>query len=160
MPRFFPLGVLDDFQPEAPPLGPAPVHTGEHLGPVLRIDPARAGVYGEDGVAVVVLSGEEPGHFLLFEDAFDAPQLLFHFGEQFPVLLGQLEQLLRVGEGPPQPVEKLDPALHPREAGGYGPGLLRIVPETGPAHLVTQLFGLLPQPLHVEERLQLGEAFL
>src|SRR5215212_6160021 len=32
---FLSLGVLDDLQLEAPPLRPAPVHTREHLGPIL-----------------------------------------------------------------------------------------------------------------------------
>src|SRR5690606_10621470 len=59
-PGLFPFGVLYDLQIEAAPLGPPAVHPGEHLGPVLRVDPASAGVYREDGVTLVVLSGEKP----------------------------------------------------------------------------------------------------
>src|SRR3954447_10797390 len=65
------FGILDDLQVEAPALRPAPVHSGKHLGPVLRVDAAGAGVYGEDGVALVVLAGEEPRDILLLENAFD-----------------------------------------------------------------------------------------
>src|SRR3712207_4928717 len=53
------LGVLDDLQPEVPALSPAPVHPGQHLGPILRVHPAGARVNGEDGVALIVLPGEE-----------------------------------------------------------------------------------------------------
>ena len=39
-------------------LGPAQVHTQQHLGPVLGVGAAGAGVDSEDGVAAVVLTGE------------------------------------------------------------------------------------------------------
>src|SRR5918998_4906547 len=58
------FGVLDDLEPEAPTLGPAPVHPREHLGPVLRVDATCPGVYREDGVALVVLSRQEPRDLL------------------------------------------------------------------------------------------------
>src|ERR671916_607083 len=79
-----PLGVLDDLQPEPPPLGPPPVHPREHLGPVLRIDPAGPRVYGEDRVALVVVPREEPGHLLLLQNLLDPPELLPHLGEKRP----------------------------------------------------------------------------
>ena len=42
-------------------LGPAGVHAVEHLGPVLGLGAARAGVDGEYGVVRVVLAGEQGG---------------------------------------------------------------------------------------------------
>jgi hypothetical protein len=124
----------------------------------LRVDPTRAGVDGQYGVAVVVLAGEEPRHLLLLEHPLDPEQLLLDFGEQVPVLLGQLEELLGVCEARLETVEEFDPTLHAREAGRYGLGLLGIVPETGLAHLLAQLLGLATQAPHVEESLELGEA--
>src|SRR5215212_9143475 len=108
--------VLDHLEPEAPTLGPALVHARQHLGPVLRIHPARARVYGEYGVALVILAGEEPGDLLLLEHPFDPPELLSDLGEQLSVLLGELEELPGIREALFEPVEKLDPALHPGEA--------------------------------------------
>ena len=68
--------VLDGLDAVPVPLGPAPVHPGEHLRPVLRVDPALAGVDGEDGVALVVGSAEEPRYLLLLERTLDPLQLL------------------------------------------------------------------------------------
>src|SRR5215218_573180 len=155
---FLPFCVLDHLEPEAPTLGPALVHTRQHLGPVLRIHPARARVYGEYGVALVVLAGKEPGDLLLLEHPLDPPELFPDLREQLSVLLGELEEFLRIREALFEPVEKLDPASHPREARRYRPGLLGIVPETRTAHVFSELFGLCAQPFHVEERLELSEA--
>jgi hypothetical protein len=56
--RLLTLLVLDDLGLEAAPLGPLQVHLEQHLGPVLRLRSARAGVDGADGIAGVVLAGE------------------------------------------------------------------------------------------------------
>src|SRR5215211_8705388 len=156
--RLLTLRILDDLEPEAPPLGPAPVHARQHLGPVLRIYPARARVYGQYGVALVVLAGEQPGDLLLFEHPLDPPELLRDLGEQVGVLLGELEEFPGIREPFPQAVEELDPALHPGEARRHRLGRFGIVPETGTAHVLAELFGLSSQSFHVEERLELGEA--
>src|SRR3712207_3887399 len=50
--RLLALGVLDDLEIESPALGPAPVHPGEHLGPILGVHAPFAGVYGQDGVQI------------------------------------------------------------------------------------------------------------
>ena len=54
------LHVLQ-FHGEAAALGPAVVHAEEHVGPVVRLGAARAGLDGEDGVVAVELAGEERG---------------------------------------------------------------------------------------------------
>src|ERR671911_434712 len=118
-PGLFALRVLDNLQPEALPLGPALVHARQHLGPILRIYPARARVYGEYGVALVVLACEEPSHLLFLEQPLDPPQLLSDFGEHVTVLFGELEEFPRIRKALSQPVEELDPTLHPREARRY-----------------------------------------
>ena len=55
--RFLTLGVIDDLQGKAAPLGPAPVHPKEHSRPVLRVDPTRARGYGEYGVPTTSVVG-------------------------------------------------------------------------------------------------------
>src|SRR5918998_1085272 len=92
------LGVFDDLCPEAPALCPAPVHPGEHLGPILGVHAPFAGVYGEDGIALVVLPAREPRHLLLLENPLNATQLLLDLGEEFSILVSELEPLLGVGE--------------------------------------------------------------
>src|SRR5918912_2263802 len=107
------LGVLNDLEPEAPALGPPPVHPGEHLGPILGVHAPFAGVYGEDSVALVVLSGEEPRHLLLLEHAFDPPELLLDLGEEVSFPVCELEEFLGVREAQSQALQKMDPILHP-----------------------------------------------
>src|SRR5918995_3219152 len=85
------LGVLDDLKPEAPALGPAPVHPGQHLGPVLRVHPARARVYREDRTPLVVLAGKKPRDLLLLEHPLDPPELLLDLGDEIAVLGRKLE---------------------------------------------------------------------
>src|SRR5215207_6111705 len=109
--RFLAFRVLDNLEIEAASLGPPAVHAGQHLGPILRVHPARARVYGEDGVAFVVLAGEEPRDLLLFEYPLDLSELLFDLGEQLAFLFGELEEFPRIRETLPQPVEELDPTL-------------------------------------------------
>src|SRR5215204_6425269 len=112
----FAFCVLDHLESEAPALGPALVHARQHLGPVLRIYPARARVYGEYGVTLIVLAGEEPGELLLLEHPLDPPELLSDLGEQLSVLLGELEEFPRIRKALFKSFEKLDPALNPGEA--------------------------------------------
>ena len=51
--------LLDQLGLEAAPLAPAQVHAQQHLGPVLRLGAAGAGVDRDDGVAGVVLAAEQ-----------------------------------------------------------------------------------------------------
>ena len=59
MPGFFAGLVVVEHGLEALPLGPAQVHAQQHLGPVLRLGAAGAGMDRDDGVAGVVLAGEQ-----------------------------------------------------------------------------------------------------
>ena len=62
------IAILDlvDLGLEAFALGPAQIHAHQHLGPVLRLGAARAGVHGDDGVERVVLFGEHGARLELF----------------------------------------------------------------------------------------------
>ena len=59
MPASWPGGDLVDLDLEAAPLRPAQVHPQHHLGPVLGVGAAGAGVDLGDRVALVVLAGEQ-----------------------------------------------------------------------------------------------------
>ena len=57
--RFFAGLIFVHLRGEALALSPAQIHAHEHLGPVLRLGAARAGMDGDDGVALVVGAGEQ-----------------------------------------------------------------------------------------------------
>ena len=63
------LAFLDlvDLEVEAAPLRPAREHAEQHLGPVLRVGTARAGVDLADRVALVVLAAEQRAQLELIE---------------------------------------------------------------------------------------------
>ena len=156
--RLLALGVLDHLEPEAPPLGPALVHSHEHLGPVLRIHPARARVYGEYGVALIVLAGEEPGYLLLLEHPLDPPSSSLTSGSNSPsssassMSSPESERLAfspsRSSTLPCTREKRADMALA-SSGSSQKPGRLMSSPSSSAS--VRNRF-------HVEERLQLGEA--
>ena len=57
-PGFFARLVVDHLALEAAALGPAQVHPQQHLGPVLRLGAAGAGMDGDDRVLAIVLAAE------------------------------------------------------------------------------------------------------
>ena len=57
--RLLALGGLVDLDPEAAPLGPALVHAQQHLGPVLGVGAAGAGVQLDERVVLVVGPAEQ-----------------------------------------------------------------------------------------------------
>jgi hypothetical protein len=114
-------------------LGPAQVHAQQHLGPVLGLGAAGAGLDVDETVGRVHLAGEhaaelEAGEFLLeaFEvraDRIDGLRVVF--------LEGQIEEVPRVREAL---VELLEDADDPFEFGAFaaeGLRLVRVVPDRG-----------------------------
>jgi hypothetical protein len=65
---------------EALALGPADVHAHQHLGPVLGLGAAGAGVHGDDGVERVGLAGEHGLGFELFGELDERGDLAFEVG--------------------------------------------------------------------------------
>ena len=61
--RFFAVLVVEDLRCIADLLGPAQIHAHEHLGPVLGLGAARAGMDGDDGVGQILFSHKERRHF-------------------------------------------------------------------------------------------------
>src|SRR5208283_3590547 len=77
---FFAGLVVVHFGFEALALGPAQIHTQKHVGPVLRLGAAGAGMDGDDGVARVVIAGKQSFSF----DAIDQ----FAEGVEFALQVG------------------------------------------------------------------------
>ena len=72
----------------AVPLGPARVHAVQHLGPVLRLGAARAGMDRDHGAQPVVFARQQAAQ-LEFRDALlDAVELARQVGEQRVVAVG------------------------------------------------------------------------
>ena len=67
--RAFAFQPVGDLGLEVVALGPAQVHAQQHLGPVLALGAAGAGVDGDDGAAVIVLAREQHRGFELIERA-------------------------------------------------------------------------------------------
>ena len=109
--------------------GPARVHAQQHLGPVLRLGAAGAGIHLDIAVVGVGLAGEQ---------ALDLAPLglrgegleVGHGGvgrRRVALRLGQLDQLQRVGDRLLQPAHAVHlvgeaPALAHHAAGGLGVG--------------------------------------
>jgi hypothetical protein len=93
-----PRGELVDLHGEAPALGPAAVHAQQHLGPVGGVGAAGPGVNLTDGVALVVLAGEEglqvDGGEVAVEAGHPAGDLLLQ--RLVTLLAGQLVERLEV----------------------------------------------------------------
>ena len=130
--RLVPVLVVHDLIGEAVALGPAGVHAVEHLGPVLGLGAAGAGVDGENHIGAVVLPGEEglkPG---LLHLGLQLGKALLQLGDQGLVLklvahLAQGHQvvpmLLALVLAVHLVLEGLDALLHLL-------GLLQIVPKS------------------------------
>ena len=140
-PRLLRRGDLVDLDPEPPALGPAAVHPQHHVGPVCGVGAAGAGVDLADGVALVVVAGEEG----LEVEGGQLPVEVGDPGHDLPLerlvalLPGQLVERLEVGQAALQPVDPVDVVLHPGQLGSHLAGGLRVVPQRGVAGLPLEL---------------------
>ena len=155
--RLVALLVVQNLVDEAVTLGPAGVHAVEHLGPVLGLGAAGAGVELQNGVVGVVLAGEQGGHpgllhlllqagvfaFQLLQD-LGVVLLLAHFAQGGQILPGG-DQLLLAGD---LVLQLLQALLHLL-------GALQVVPEAVLGGLVLQAGGLLSGALDVQSGGQL-----
>ena len=127
---------------EAAALGPAQVHAQQHLRPVLGVGAAGAGVDGDDGVAGVVLTAEQPRLFQLVQPPLDRGQLGRQLARHLLVLGRHLGQLVEVAGLRLELAEGLQLALGAGVRGrGAGRGVL-VIPEAGALHLLLQPLGL------------------
>ena len=81
---------------EALLLGPAQIHAQQHLGPVLALGAARAGMHGDDGVERIGLAGEHGPRFELFGERCQRLDVALQIGEHVFALARQLEVGLNV----------------------------------------------------------------
>ena len=76
---------------EALLLGPAQVHAHQHLGPVLALGAAGAGMHGDDGVERIGLAVEHGAGFELFVEGGQSLDVALEIGEHVFAFAGQLE---------------------------------------------------------------------
>ena len=63
----------------------------QHLGPVLALGAAGAGMHGDDGVERIGLAGEHGAGFELFSECGEGLDVAFKIGEHVFAFAGQFE---------------------------------------------------------------------
>ena len=137
-PGLLPRARLEKVDLEAPPLGPAHLHPQQHLGPVLGVGAAGAGVHRDDRVAGVVASREEPLLLELRQARLDVGARLLQLGGDRVVLGRELLQRLQVVELRLQHPVGLELALRARVLRRDARRPLLVVPEAGLLHLALE----------------------
>ena len=82
----FAVDIVHHLELEAVLVRPLHIHTVEHLRPVLRLGAARAGVEGQNGVAVIVLTGEQRREADLLDPLLQIGEALLQLGQQAGVV--------------------------------------------------------------------------
>jgi hypothetical protein len=141
------------------PLGPAQVHPLQHLGEVRRVDTTGAGTDRDEGLALVVLTGEQRADLERLDRLGDRAQLLLGLGDTVGVVLlaGELDQHAEVLDPRPQPGDALHIGL---QAGQPGRHLLRVrlvVPQVRRGDLLAQVGDLRTQGREIEHLLDRGQ---
>ncbi len=133
MPASSPGRLLDIHDLEAVLLGPAHIHPHEHIGPVLALGAAGAGVHFEIAVVGVGFAGEQRLELATRHLGLEMAQRLFRFADDAGVVLGfaefdhrrlVVELPLDLGDGAELILER-GALLH------QAAGALRIVPQAG-----------------------------
>jgi hypothetical protein len=141
-----PRARLEQLDLEAAALAEAHHHPQHHLGPVLGVGAARAGVDGDQRIAGVVLAGEEPLLLEVGEAGLDGGDRLLELTGQVGILVGQFGQALEVVGVGAEALERVHAALQARVLGADLAGRLGIVPEARLAHLRLERGRALLQP--------------
>ena len=145
-PGLLPRARLEQLDAEAAPLGPAHQHPQHHLGPVLGVGAAGAGVDGHERVAGVVGAGEQPLLLERREPLLDGVERLLDLGGELGVLLGELDQPFEVVDVAGELLVRGQPPRLARVLGADAPGGLRVVPEARLAHLALERSTTVLQP--------------
>ena len=149
--------VVQNFVDKAVALSPAGIHAVEHLSPVLGLGAAGTGVELQNGVGVVILTGEQGGHPGFLHPLFQLGKLAFQLLQDIGVifLLSHLTQGRQVLPGGDQlllpghlVLELLEPHLHLLRA-------FQVIPEAVLGGLVLQTRGLLLRTFDVQRGGQL-----
>lgn len=155
MPYFFGVRRLVDLGLVVVPLGPAEVHALELLGEVRGIDATGLGPDGDQGLARVVLAGEEGTDLHLVERLLDGGQLRLGLGEGIGValVLGELEENLEIVDPVAQRLGLADLGLHVRKLAGDLLRCLRVIPEGRRRRLLLERGDVRPQRIQVQDGL-------
>ena len=129
----FPRRDLDQLGAEIVGLAPAQVHPQHHLGPVLGLRAAGAGLDVQVGVIDIHLAAEHAAEFQLLEQRHQAVDFLLHLGDRVGVVFGggQLQQVSRVAGAGGELFDGADHALQRRALAPQFLGALRVVPDAG-----------------------------
>ena len=86
------------FRFKPPPLSKAQIHAQEHLGPVLGLGAAGAGMDGDNGILVVVFATQEQLQFQVTQGLFLGLEFIGRFGQGGLVrlFLGQIQKNFQV----------------------------------------------------------------
>jgi hypothetical protein len=117
---------------EAVPLRPADIHPHQHLGPVLRLGPARAGMDRQQRVPAVVGSLQHRLELEGLDGAVERVGLTRHLLLQRGIGLGfqQLRHLERAGDASVELLPRRDPSLQRLDLLYRRPGAVGVGPES------------------------------
>jgi hypothetical protein len=144
--RHFTGGDLDEFGLEATALAPAQVHAQQHIGPILGLSTAGAGLDIQEGVVGVHLAGEHAAEFQIGEFALHMLQVIDHRFDGLLVALlgGHIQQFAGLRQAV---VEAADDIHHRLQLGAFAAQFLG-------------LFGIVPNGRVFQLAEDLGQAFL
>ena len=138
---FFAVGLFDVVDLEAVLLGPAHIHAQQHVGPVLALGAAGAGMHFEVGIVGVGLARQQRLELAARDLGLERAQRRLRLGDDLLVVLGLaeldhrdlvVEVLLDAGDRGELVLERGALLHHPARA-------LRVVPEIGVFGLPVQL---------------------
>ena len=144
---------LDQLDIKALGLAPAQVHAQQHLGPVLRLGAAAAGLDVQVGGVGIVLAGEHAPELEPAQRLVHRGQLGLDVGEHVGVAVGQrhVKELGGIGQFLAGLAQRGDLGLDLRQLAADVLRALRLVPEAGVGLFGLQLFKLLDQGLVVKD---------
>src|ERR1035438_8752262 len=91
---FQPIG---NYSLEAVPLSPAQIHAQQHLGPILALGAARAGMDDQNGIFRVVPAGQQHAGFENLQTLGELLQLALQFARHVFAFARQFEQRVQIG---------------------------------------------------------------
>jgi hypothetical protein len=100
--------MVDDFAPEPAPLDPPQVHAHEHLGPVLRLRSAGAGMNCDNGIRAVMVTAEHLLNLAAVDEARELVDPLRHVGQDVFTLACPIDEDRQVVGFGFQGIDELD----------------------------------------------------
>jgi hypothetical protein len=149
-PGLLPRRDLEQLHIEPALLRPPHLHPQDHLGPVLRIGAAGAGVDRDERIPGVISAGEQPLLLEFAETLLDGGDLLLQLLRDVRVLFRQLGKRLEVLDVALELVVHREPLVRPSVLGSYLRRPLLVVPEAGLSHLVLERLDALAQRVRVK----------